>query len=83
MNARAELPILQRLVWDFERSPTGKPLGPAEYTVYNGIVYRCTRSRRDGNQYHASTVRYAFGARLTDIPESSWVACDAYGTVFQ
>jgi len=83
MNVRDEVPILNRLVWDYERDSTGKPLGRAAYTIHNGIVYRCTRSRRDGNQYHASTVRYAFGARLTDIPESSWVSCDASGKVLQ
>jgi hypothetical protein len=83
MNARDEVPILNRLVWDYERDTMGKPLGKAEYTVYNGIVYRCTRAPLGGDQYHASTVRYAFGACLTGIPESSWVSCDAHGRVLQ
>lgn len=83
MNARDEIPILNRLVWDYERDTMGKPLGKSEYTVYNAVVYRCTRARQGGDQYHASTVRYAFGACLTGIPESSWVSCDAHGRVLQ
>ena len=32
MNARDEIPILNRLVWDYERDTMGKPLGKSEYT---------------------------------------------------